>query len=310
MKLLTYCIPTYNRKQKALLSCERIIKQIEKFNLQDYVDVLLSDNCSPDLTCDFLHKNLTSFPAYLKIVRQETNLGLVGNVNFLFNNSNSEYVWIVGDDDLIEDGAIKHLLQEIENSRRSFYLLNFKCEVNGVVGEDYFIKKDLPEDLYKDGTTGGFGLISNEVFNKIDFEKLFQLDTSGDEILMYPMARTFYGLFVLNGSILYDKIFLLHHAGDYSWMNKYNEVQSIYSWMAIHNLLKPLVHKEKFKSLLKLHTDTQIFRVSSFFYIVKSRDIKFIHKLFIHNLLFKVCIAGVRSVINAKYNKAIERNKK
>ena len=263
MKLLTYCIPTYNRKQKALLSCERIITQIDKFNLQDYVDVLVSDNCSSDLTRDFLHKNLTYLPEYLKIIRQESNLGLVGNVNFLFNHSNSEYVWIVGDDDLIEDGAINHLLQEIEKSRRSFYLLNFKCEINGEIKEDYFLKKDNPEDLYKDGTTGGFGLISNEVFNKKDFEKLFHIDTSGDATLMYPLARTFYGLFVLNGSILYDKIFLLHHAGDYSWMKKYHEVQSIYSWIAIHELLKPLVSKEIFKSLLKLHTDTKIFMVNS-----------------------------------------------
>ena len=307
MKLLTYCIPTYNRKQKALLSCERIIKQIEKYNLHDYVDVLVSDNCSPDLTCDFLHKNLTSFPAYLKIIRQESNLGLVGNVNFLFNNSNSEYVWIVGDDDLIEDGAINHLLQEIEKSRRSFYLLNFKCEVNGEIKEDYFVKKDFPEDLYKDGTTGGFGLISNEVFNKKDFQELFCINTSGDATLMYPMARTFYGLFVLNGSILYDKIFILHHAGDYSWMKKYHEVQSIYSWMAIHDLLKPLVTKEKFEDLLKLHTDTQIFRINSFIYIIKSKDFKYIYELLIHNLLLKVCLTGAKSVIKARLNKKVKK---
>lgn len=226
-------------------------------------------------------------------MRQDKNLQLIGNVNFLFNSSEGEYVWIIGDDDLLNEGAVKSLFAEVQSSRKPFYLLNFQREIEGILEHNYWpsVSGDY-ESLYKDGMTGGFGFISVCVFQKKEFLPTFINNDTPDNMLMYPMARSFYGLFILHGKALLDRPYVTHHAGGYSWFSKYVEVQSIYSYKALL-LLEPLVTLEQYKHLLDLRFRTTIFKNNSFFYLLKSKDKWYLDELRKHGVLSAVISTGL-----------------
>lgn len=300
-------MPTYNRKDKALVQASNIISQIEQLNdVQDGdVEFFISDNCSTDHTDQFLKDKLNHIPPFVRIVRQKTNIQSIGNMNYLFNNSDSDYVWIIGDDDIVNEGAVFEVKKEILESRKAFYLLNFQREVDGILQPIYWEHASQNyESLYRDGLTGGFGFITVTIFRKKDFIPTFQNMDTPDNMLMYPMARTFYGLFVLNGKMIFDHSFVIHHTGDYHWFSKYVEVQSIYSYKALL-ILKELVSHDKFLHLLKILFRTDIFRYNSFKYLLKTRDVWYYKELRRYKILNQVLLCGVTLGFKAIIHKLI-----
>jgi len=168
--------------------------------------------------------------------------------------------------------------------------------LDGVISDLYWKASDNYTDLYVDGKTGGFGLISIEVFRKHPFEKLFCWGDNKGVSLMYPLSRTFYGLFHLNGMMVFDHAFVIHHVGDYSWSSLNMEVQSVYSLRALL-MLKDLVPDSEFKFMLKLVTKTYIFRINSFLYVAKKWRARYVVELWRNNLLRLVLLAGLLAAL-------------
>jgi glycosyltransferase involved in cell wall biosynthesis len=99
-------IPTYNR-------VERLRRAIESALNQDYppIEILISDNASNDGTESYLQ--LLADPK-VKSFRQETNIGLIGNWNFLANKANGDYCLMLSDDDELDRHGIKNLVAALE----------------------------------------------------------------------------------------------------------------------------------------------------------------------------------------------------
>ena len=110
---------------------------------------------------------------------------------------------------------------------------------------------------------------------------------------MYPLSRTFYGLFHLNGMMVFDHAFIIYHEGDSSWSSLNMEVQSIYSLRALL-MLKDLVPDSEFKFMLKLVTKTYIFRINSFLYVAKKMSFQYLIELWKYNLLGQVLGVGLK----------------
>ena len=107
---LSICIPTYNRLKylKELLS--GLLMQIDSLP-EGTVELIVSDNVSTDGTADYLKSIKRD---YFRFWTNETNIG--GDRNFLkcIREAKGEYVWLVGDDDLIASDAVVRVLKILD----------------------------------------------------------------------------------------------------------------------------------------------------------------------------------------------------
>lgn len=152
---LNIAIPTYNRKEACLKTVNNFIKQVVDNDLQDKVVITVSDNCSPDLTYEELMKLKNKYPKFIEVTRQKTNIGFLGNFQYLLDNCTSEYIWFCGDDDIYDKAAIPIILSIIEKHNPIYSFINCFFEQNklgvkvnedfvGTVKEVFDIVKQVP----------------------------------------------------------------------------------------------------------------------------------------------------------------------
>lgn len=123
-KLLSICIPTYQRK----IELESLILSITSQPNVDWneIEVIISDNHSTDGTKDFL-QTLTDNPIFV-IKLNEENIGMVPNWKQTIQLAKGEFIWLVGSDDLLVDNTLNDLLLTIKANKTLdlFFLNNFK----------------------------------------------------------------------------------------------------------------------------------------------------------------------------------------
>lgn len=109
--LLTIAIPTWNRAaylERNLAQLHSELAGVEPGK----VEVLVSDNCSPDFTPAIVAAAVRGgLP--VRYVRNEKNLGWALNFAQAFDLARGKYVLLMGDDDLFVDGALHLLLDRL-----------------------------------------------------------------------------------------------------------------------------------------------------------------------------------------------------
>jgi len=122
--LLTIAIPTFNRAPKLKRLLNIIQEQIAASNLQACVCILVSDNASTDQT-PAVASEFTGTGFNFTYYRQPQNLGLDGNLRFLYAHAKSRYVWFMADDDFPLKGAIGKLVNVLEAYDPDVLLFSF-----------------------------------------------------------------------------------------------------------------------------------------------------------------------------------------
>ncbi len=121
MKKLSICIPTWNRADILNITLGSLINQLKGY--EDQVELIVSDNNSEDNTEEIVKNYLKDFP--LIYHRMKENIGGTGNFDFLINYlSTGEYSILIGNDDLVLDGAIPKILELISDSKYDYYYMN------------------------------------------------------------------------------------------------------------------------------------------------------------------------------------------
>ncbi len=122
--LLSICVPTFNRADRLRVALDALLPDTE--NCGGQVEVLVSDNASDDNTRhvieDFSRRHS------LRTFRNDTNLGPIRNtVQLATEMASGEYIWILGDDDLVVPGAVPRVVEAIRTHPEfdAFYL-NFR----------------------------------------------------------------------------------------------------------------------------------------------------------------------------------------
>lgn len=105
---LTIAIPTYNRSEKLKNTLERVLNYIEGLA----VELLVSDNASTDDT--FLIVQELKKNSNISYYRNEENLGFDGNFLNCLSNAKGEYIWLLGDDDIVLENAVESVLEALE----------------------------------------------------------------------------------------------------------------------------------------------------------------------------------------------------
>ena len=119
--LLSICIPTRNRAETLRLTLDNVLSEVEP--LGSAVEVLVSDNASEDRTLEVLR----GFGKRIRFRVRESNVGHYGNTLGLATEmAQGQFVWALGDDDLILRGGLRRVMQALESrSDAELLYLNF-----------------------------------------------------------------------------------------------------------------------------------------------------------------------------------------
>lgn len=150
--LLTIAIPTYNRSRFLGRQIESVVGATSCIN---GVEVLICDNASTDTTQKVVekasreHKNISYF-------RQDTNVGLDGNVYSCYEHARGSFVWFLSDDDILLDAAVGKVVETIKCSDNAQVLVfSFLDGQAKTVGEnslslhENFDSSEAIEDFFK-----------------------------------------------------------------------------------------------------------------------------------------------------------------
>ena len=118
---LSICIPTFNRA-KYLNNClHSIIKCSENTTIK--FQVCVSDNCSTDNTEHIV--NLASKRLDIKYQKNNSNIGVHLNFLNVVSMAGGEFIWMLGDDDLLMPYAIQKLFDlHKKNPHIDFFYVN------------------------------------------------------------------------------------------------------------------------------------------------------------------------------------------
>jgi glycosyltransferase involved in cell wall biosynthesis len=118
---ISICIPTYNRAAH-LRNCLHSIILNKSRSAIDF-EICVSDNCSTDETEKIVRQAQASID--IQYQKNPYNLGLAGNFLKLVEMAKGEFVWLLGDDDLLMPYALEKLDDLIRNNPNSdFFYVN------------------------------------------------------------------------------------------------------------------------------------------------------------------------------------------
>jgi len=170
---LSICIPTYNRGAFIGETLESVISQAT-----EDVEIVISDNASNDNTESIVQYYTQRFPR-ITFFKWEQNRGADKNYFKVVDLAKGDYCWFLGSDDCIKPGAIKRILNEIENNYDILLCNRTECDyklrpkrdrdyLSSNIGDrvfDFLNKKELIEYLYNATSLGAlFSYLSSIIF--------------------------------------------------------------------------------------------------------------------------------------------------
>lgn len=119
--VLTIGIPTWNRASKLSKCLLAFSKQIRDSGRKD-IKIIVSDNGSTDQTIEVV-SSFQKCNDYIYYQSNGKNIGAAKNCLEILKNTQTEYLWYFGDDDLPMPGAIDKILHLIKNYQAPAYHL-------------------------------------------------------------------------------------------------------------------------------------------------------------------------------------------
>ncbi|MHB0913507.1 MAG: glycosyltransferase family 2 protein [Armatimonadota bacterium] len=109
--VLSVCIPTYNRAKLLRSALFSVMPQVAELNGK--VELIVCDNCSDDMTQEVVQA--APYSELIRYTRNSENIGAARNFALCVEKATGEYVWLVGDDDIIREDGLARLMSVLEN---------------------------------------------------------------------------------------------------------------------------------------------------------------------------------------------------
>ncbi|WP_421282780.1 glycosyltransferase [Aeromonas veronii] len=238
---LDICIPTFQRPHECVRQVVFLYEEIKcllsnddcAFEINLYIRDNHSDNKNYLYIVHEVEKIKQGFDSFLiSINRNNANLGLVGNIQkMLQEDSLGDYVWFVGDDDILHQGVLNNIINGLSGEKKDLIFMNYNC-------------------IHKD-----FGLVKAKAFSEKENFNILELFNKNDAIMMFitscvysremllsafsfheknhgpveitfPLYSAFYCSF--NGIVkIIPEIFISDVVSGISWESVYNRVRLI-----------------------------------------------------------------------------------
>ncbi len=135
---LSVVIPTYNRPMELSRTLKVLLPQAKIFG----VPVVILDNACP-VGAKHVMESHKEYIDTVKIIRNRANIGANANICRCFEICRTEWMWLLGDDDIPEENCIETMLEELKNLDPRVCYVNFSCnhfshvrsiEIDGIEG--------------------------------------------------------------------------------------------------------------------------------------------------------------------------------
>lgn len=209
---LSICIPTYNRPEKLIKQAIFLVNEVANLLDPNQVEIIIRDNHSDILGYDSMAQRLQG--SGIKFHRNDVNIGLVGNLNALLQEATGEYVWFVGDDDILHEGIVKKVYEKCIDIGLVFINHRAVDEQGKVKLKEAFNKhtqKSIHHVFRYSGTTMMF--ITACVYKRELLEEVF---STSELQLSLPFKTSLYC--AEKGGVVYiDDILIDNYWGEVSW---------------------------------------------------------------------------------------------
>lgn len=119
--ILSFCIPTYNRVKYLRELIPLLIAELQTVNrMAMQVELLISDNASTDGTEEYLRGVSCRG---LNVLRNKINIGGDRNLLACVKRASGEYIWLFGDDEIIEPGGVGRVLSFLSSEHPALLIL-------------------------------------------------------------------------------------------------------------------------------------------------------------------------------------------
>jgi glycosyltransferase involved in cell wall biosynthesis len=109
-KRLSICVSTYNRADWLKVTLPLLIAEAAEH--LDEIEFLVVDNAATDNTTRVVEEMVAAAP-WVTYIRNEVNVGMLGNLDVTARRARGDYVWIIGDDDLVKKGTVRKVLEAL-----------------------------------------------------------------------------------------------------------------------------------------------------------------------------------------------------
>jgi glycosyltransferase involved in cell wall biosynthesis len=171
----TIAIPTYNRNEILKNNLRKLLTQVTSD-----CKILILDNCSEIPVLDSISDLIREYSHVdIKVIRNTYNVGLTGNILKCFEMCVDPWLWILGDDDEVKDGAIVQVTNDIKKYRDSHFVSYAWDKPSFERGND-IINTGVDELIDSFESLGVILFISTGIYNvekvidKISYANFFQ----------------------------------------------------------------------------------------------------------------------------------------
>lgn len=139
MKKLSIAIPTYNRIGEIADTLRALLCQ----GLDADVEIVVIDNCSDVVVEQAMIQMIGPRCSGIRFVRNNSNIGLAGNLLRALEESTGEWVWLLGDDDPPLKGSYLKIKSSILSAASDDILIKFNSSNGGNVSEELVLKSQF-----------------------------------------------------------------------------------------------------------------------------------------------------------------------
>ena len=168
-EMLTVLIPTYNRRQQLTRTLDALNKQSDKA-----FRIFISDNASNySIADEILSRYDQNFVQRITVHVHKSNVGADMNIASVLANCETQWGWLLGDDDSIEEYAIETIKKHINiNSQCSAIWFSISQKMT----DDIIMQSldNLIDILKLNNFNGDWIFMSNKVYNIPETIKYFE----------------------------------------------------------------------------------------------------------------------------------------
>ncbi|ALI99758.1 glycosyltransferase family 2 protein [Rufibacter tibetensis] len=246
---VTIAIPTYNRNIKLKRTVELLLPQ-----LNPQIKLKIFDNCSDIPVSETLKDILDSG---IEIERNKINIGMSGNFIKCFESCDTEWLWMLGDDDPPCANAIQ-IIEDVINSNANCSFINFKTITMAKDRNQSFFVNDCDELIDRIDSFGNLLYISVGLYNLKKLSSGYKTMYQYSYTLAPHMALLLSALSnSSNHKVLFsDKVIINSMAHDTNHDESWNWIVVSMAIFLLYETVFNVSHKSKVK--LKKHLKTHV----------------------------------------------------
>ena len=183
---LTIAIPTYNRNRILKANLAKLLPQVT-----DQCRVVIFDNCSDVPVEDTIADLLGSYSKIdISVVRHRYNIGMTANILKCFEECPDPWLWVLGDDDEVTDGAVARVLSDIDRERE-LHFITYAWDEDSFKREQEVITTGIDQFIETFETFGAVLFLSTSVYNmnkvtgSMSFAHFFQTSYAPNLVMLF-----------------------------------------------------------------------------------------------------------------------------